>query len=144
MAKRSKRGGTPAPSPSSSAPPPRLLFWRSGPDARSRAQEELEALQPNERAELLIVLRRIRDGQQRGNDIKPLGDKILEARARTGEAFLRAAYFRWGSDFVCLTVFKKKKNQTEPQDLARAQQRRSAWLHTFGDTPGPARDPSSG
>lgn len=136
MAKRSKRGDPPAPSPSASTPPPRLLFWKSGPGARSRAQEELDALQPNERAELVVVLRRIRDGQQRGNDVKPLGDKILEARARTGEAFLRAAYFRWGADFVCLTVFKKKKNQTEPQDLARAQQRRSAWLAAFGDTPG--------
>ena len=122
----------PVPNPGRSA---RWHWWCSGPGARPRAREELESLSVAEQAELALVMRRVRDGETRGDDVKALRGKVLEARARVGGAFLRVAYFRWGQDFVCLTVFKKKKNQTEPRDLARAEQRRADWLQAFGDTP---------
>ena len=89
----------------------------------------------DEQAQLAAVITRIIAGRTRSGDVKPLADNVLEARVRLNGVFVRAAYARWGQDFVGLTVFKKKKNQTEPQDVKRAAERLKRWRQVRGDPP---------
>lgn len=119
---------------------PTWFWWSSESGGRSRAEEEMLALARDEQAQLAAVITRIIRGETRGGDVKPLVGDVLEARARLNGVFLRAAFARWGGHFVGLTVFKKKKNQTEPQDVRRASDRLKQWRDTHE---APPRSPST-
>lgn len=134
-----KRNVPRAPAASASTPPPKStwFWWAREPDGRSRALEEMLALKRDEQAALAAVIQRIQQGETRSGDVKRLAKDILEARVRLNGVFVRVAYSRWGPHYVGLTVFKKQKNQTESQDLRRAEDRLRDWRASRGETPSP-------
>ena len=98
-------------------------------------KEEHRGLIGNGTARLDEVIARVLVGEERRKDIKPLGDGILEVRAREGNNHYRALYFRWGQHFVCLMSRYKSTQKTPPQWIDVAKERRGAFRSEFGARP---------
>lgn len=92
----------------------------------------MDDLPTAERAALAAVVLRIVTGATRGGDVKPLAPGILEGRTQVNGVWPRVAYSRWESGYVGLTVFRKKKNQTEQVDIDRAKDRLRSWRKLMG------------
>jgi phage-related protein len=136
---RGRRGGresssrlTPAQSESAAAGAPEWHWWGSSLTGRRRAEEEMDRLPVAERAALAAVITRIIAGTTRGGDVKPLAPGILEGRVQVNGAWPRVAYSHLADGFVGLTVFRKKKNETEQDDVDRAKARLRSWRKLTG------------
>lgn len=131
---RGRRGGresssqsTSAQSEAAPAADPEWFWWGSSLTGRRRAEEEMDGLPVAERAALAAVITRIVTGTTRGGDVRPLAPGILEGRVQVNGTWPRVAYSRLTDGFVGLTVFRKKKNQTEQVDIDRAKDRLRSW-----------------
>jgi phage-related protein len=111
------------------------LWWRSQPHGRSAAREEFNKLPMDVQTELDARTQRLQNGLSRRQDVKSLGDGIMEVRYNYRNNPYRLLYMKWGRFLVVLTVFHKKDEKT---DKRLALQRKKTWIRTFGAEPPPS------
>jgi len=112
-----------------------LAWWSAEPGARNKAEEEFRQLPDDIQGQLLGAMKRYLDEVSRPGDVKKLDQSIWEWRTHKGNNHFRVLFFSWGHVCVALTAFYKNQQQTPPQDLKRAHDRRKTWVETRGILP---------
>lgn len=109
----------------------------------SPVKKELERLRVDERARVIVVLKRIRDGCARRKDRKHLRGEIWEARISLDRCIYRVLYAQAGPGeliLLALDAFKKKTEATPPDKIDLAEKRLGEWKRRPLPEPAPVLD----